>query len=248
MFRLIALKELRSLVHAPSTWYILAGLQLILGWIFLWLMDTFLKIQPQLTLLANAPGATQAIVPVFFREFLAPLIMLVTPVFTMRLLAEERRNQTMPMLLSAPVSGTRIVLGKFAGLLAFLWLVILAGAAMTLTLKLGTAMDIGLLLCNAGGLLLLTAANVALGIYISSLTAQPVVAAIGALAALLGPWWIERSASDSYRLWHDIAPTGHFHSFNGGLLDSADIVYYLLFCAFFLNLAIRRVDNTRIYG
>jgi gliding motility-associated transport system permease protein len=248
MIRLIALKEWRSLLHAPSTWYILAGLQLILGWVFLWLMDTFLKVQSQLTLIANAPGATQAIVPVFFREFLSPLMMVITPIFTMRLLAEERRNQTMPLLFSAPVSSARIVLGKFAGLLGFLWVIILCGAAMTLTLKVGTAMDMGLLLCNAAGLLLLTASNAALGLYISSLTAQPVVAAIGALAALLGPWWIERSAFDSYRLWHDIAPTGHFRNFNGGLLDSGDIVYYLLFCAFFLALAIRRLDNTRVYG
>lgn len=248
MIRLIALKEWRSLLHAPSTWYIFAGLQLILGWIFLWLMDTFLKVQSQLSLIANAPGATQAIVPVFFREFLSPLIMVVTPVFTMRLLAEERRNQTMPLLLSAPVSSTRIVLGKFAGLLGFLWLIILSCTAMTLTLRVGTAMDLGLLLCNVAGLLLLTASNAALGLYISSLTAQPIVAAIGALAALLGPWWIERSAFDSYRLWHDIAPTGHFRNFNGGLLDSADVVYYLLFCAFFLTLAVRRLDNTRVYG
>lgn len=248
MIRLIALRELRGLFHAPSTWYILGGLLLILGWTFLWLMDTFLKIQSQLTLIANAPGATQAIVPVFFREFLSPLMMVVTPVFTMRLLAEERRNQTMPLLLSAPLSSTRIVLGKFAGLLGLLWLIILCGAAMTLTLKVGTAMDTGLLLSNVAGLLLLSASNGALGLYISSLTAQPVVAAIGALAALLGPWWVERSAFDSYRLWHDIAPTGHFRNFNGGLLDSADMVYYLLFCAFFLTLAIRRVENTRAYG
>lgn len=248
MIRLIALREWRSLLHAPSTWYIFAGLQLTLGWIFLWLLDTFLKVQSQLTLIANAPGATQAIVPVFFREFLLPLLMVVTPIFTMRLLAEERRNQTMPLLLSAPVSSARIVLGKFAGLLAFLSLIILSCAAMTLTLKIGTAMDLGLLLSNVAGLLLLTACNAALGLYISSLTAQPIVAAVGALAALLGPWWIERSAFDSYRLWHDIAPTGHFRNFNGGLLDSADVVYYLLFCAVFLFLAIRRVDNTRIYG
>ncbi len=248
MIRLIALKELRSLFHAPSTWYALAALQLILGWIFLWLLDTFLKIQPQLTLIANAPGATQAIVPVFFREFLSPLIMVVTPIFTMRLLTEERRNQTMPLLLSAPVSGARIVLGKFAGLMTLLWLIILCNAAMAFTLKIGTALDVGLVLSNTAGLMLLAAGNAALGLYISSLTAQPLIAAIGALAALLGPMWIERSALDTYRLWHDLAPTGHFHSFNAGLLDSADVVYYLLFCALFLSLAIRRLDNARVYG
>jgi ABC-2 type transport system permease protein len=140
------------------------------------------------------------------------------------------------------------VLGKFAGLVAFLWLVILLAGAMALTLKVGTDMDMGLLLSNVTGLLLLAGANGALALYISSLTAQPVAAAIAAEAVLLGPWLIERNAFDSYRFWQDIAPTGHFHSFNSGLLDSSDMAYYLLFSAVFLVLAIRRLNNTQAYG
>lgn len=247
MIRLIALKELRGLFHGPATWYILGALQLILSLIYLSRMNDFLQIQAKLSLIANAPGATQAVVPYFF-NIVALVMLILTPVFTMRLLAEERRNQTLPLLLSAPVSSTRIVLGKYAGLLAFLWLIILCCTAMTLTLKLGTAMDFGLLLANTAGLVLLTASYAALGLYVSSLTAQPVVAAVGALAALLGLWLAEEGASDAFRVWHALAPSGHFHSFNGGLLDSADAAYYALFSAFFLMLAIRRLDSIRIHG
>ncbi len=247
MIRLIALKELRSLFHAPSTWYILGALQLILSLVYLGRMNDFLQVQTRLALIANAPGATQAVVPYFF-NVVALLLLILTPVFTMRAIAEERRNQTLALLLSAPVSSTGIVLGKFAGLLAFLWLIVLACAAMTLTLKAGTAMDIGLLLGNAVGLLLLTASYTALGLYVSSLTAQPIVAAVGALATLLGLWLAESGASDNFRIWHALAPTGHFHNLNSGLLDSGDVVYYLMFTVFFLTLAIRRLDNSRIYG
>jgi gliding motility-associated transport system permease protein len=245
VIRLIALKELRSLFHAPSTWYILGALQLILSLVFLGRMNDFLQIQTKLALIANAPGATQAVVPYFFNVV---ALLILTPVFTMRAIAEERRNQTMALLLSAPVSSAGIVLGKFAGLLAFLWLIVLACAAMTLTLKAGTAMDLGLLLGNAVGLLLLTASYTALGIYVSSLTAQPIVAAVGALATLVGLWLAESGASDNFRFWHALAPTGHFHNLNSGLLDSGDVAYYLVFTIFFLTLAIRRLDNTRIYG
>ncbi len=247
MIRLIALKELRSLFHAPSTWYILGGLQFILALSYLGRLDEFLKIQAKLSLIANAPGATQAVIPYFF-SIAALVLMMFTPVFTMRLLAEERRNQTLPLLMAAPVSSAAIVLGKFVGLLAFLWLIVLACTAMTLTLALGTPMDYGLLAANACGMLLLAASYCALGLYISALTAQPVVAAIGALAVLSGLWLVESVASDSSRLLHDIAPTGHFQSFNSGLLDSGDLVYFLLFCALFLLLAMRRLDNSRNNG
>ncbi len=247
MIRLIAFKELRSLFHAPSTWYILGGLQFILALSYLGRLDEFLKIQAKLSLIANAPGATQAVLPYFF-SIAALVMMMFTPVFTMRLLSEERRNQTLPLLMSAPISSTVIVLGKFAGLLAFLWLIVLGGAAMTLTLALGTPMDYGLLLANVCGMLLLTACYCALGLYISSLTAQPIVAAIGALAVLSGLWLAESAASDGSPLLHAIAPTGHFQSFNGGMLDSGDMAYFLVFCAFFLLLAVRRLDNNRIYG
>lgn len=248
MIRLIAWKELRALFGAPSTWLILGALQFILAWAYLGRLDAFLQVQSQLALVANAPGASEAVVPGLFRDTLGEIVMLVTPLFTMRLLAEERRNQTLVLLLSAPISSARIVLGKFAGLIAFLWLLILWCGAMAATLRLGTPMDLGLLLSNTLGMLLLAASYAALGLYISSLTTQPVVAAVGALATLSGLWLIERSAPDGYRIWHALAPTGHFRNFNSGLLDSSDIAYFVLFCAFFLALTIRRLDDSRSYG
>ena len=62
MMRLIALRELRRLFAAPSTWFILGALQFILAWTFLLRLDAFLQLQSQLTLIANAPGASQLIV------------------------------------------------------------------------------------------------------------------------------------------------------------------------------------------
>ncbi len=244
MIRLIALRELRSLLGAPSSWLILAALQFILAWLFLSLLNTFLQKQAQLALLPSAPGATASVIPPLFGIAALVMLMLV-PIFTMRLLAEERRNQTIALLLSAPVSGTQIVLGKFIGLVLFLWLIVLGCSAMTLTLMLGTPMDAGLLLVNMAGLLMLTASYAAVGLYISALATQPIVAALTTLAVLAGLWLAESIGSDSYQMWHRITPTSHFQSFNGGLLDTGDWAYFLICCAFFLLLAIRRVNNNR---
>jgi ABC-2 type transport system permease protein len=247
MILTIVHKEFRSLFATPSTWLILGALQFIFAWFFLARLDAFLQVQAQLTQIANAPGATLAVAAPLFGT-LALVLMMLVPVFTMRLFAEERRNQTLTLLMTAPVSGMHIVLGKFFGLMLFLLLIVVSCTLMVLSLALGTQLDIGLLLSNALGLLLLAASYAALGLYISSLTAQPVVAAIAALAALFGLWLVEISAVDNDIAWNMVAPTSHFQSFNIGLINSADLVYFALFIASFLLLTIRRVHNNRIYG
>lgn len=247
MIRLLALRELRSLFAMPSTWFMLAILQFIFTWFFLNSLQAFLDIQPQLAQLANAPGVTALIAAPLF-NMVALLLMMLVPMFTMRLIAEERRNQTLALLLSSPLSIRHIVLGKFCGLLIFLAALMTGVPLMLCTLALGTNLDHGLLLSNIIGLLLLTASYVSLGLYVSALTAQPIIAAIGALAVLVGLWLADIGAAAEDSPWHLISPLNHFQNFNAGLLDSGDAAFFVLFCAVFLLLTMRRIHNNRIYG
>lgn len=247
MIRLIAMRELRSLFIMPSTWFVLAALQFILAWFFLASLEVFLEIQPQLAQVANSPGVTVMVAAPLFNT-VALLLMMLTPMFTMRMIAEERRNQTFALLLSAPLSGRHIVLGKFFGLMVFLSALTASVTMMLYTLALGTPLDHGLMLSNLIGLILLTASYVALGLYISALTTQPIIAAIGALAILVGLWLADIGAADENSPWHLISPLHHFQNFNTGLLDSGDAAFFVLFSATFLLLAIRRIHNNRLYG
>lgn len=247
MILTIAHKEFRSLFATPSTWIILGGLQFIFAWFFLARLDAFLQIQTQLAQIVNAPGTTQSVASPLLGT-VAFILMMLVPVFTMRLIAEERRNQTLVMLMAAPVASWEIIIGKFLGLLLFLSLIILACLGMLLSLALGTHLDPGLLLTNALGLFLLTACYIALGLYFSTLTTQPVVAATGTLAALFGLWLIDVAGSSTSMILKALSPTVHFQNFNAGLLVSHDIAYFILFGTLFLLLAIRRLHNTRIYG
>jgi len=247
MIQLLALRELRSLFAMPSTWFILAILQFIFTWFFLNTLQTFLDLQPQLAQLANAPGVTTIVAAPLF-NMVALLLMMLSPMFTMRLIAEERRNQSFALLLSSPLSIYHIVLGKFFGLLAFLIILTSGVPLMLYTLALGTDLDHGLLLGNMLGLLLLTASYVAVGLYVSSLTAHPIIAAIGALAVLTGLWLADIAATTEDSSLHLISPLHHFQNFNIGLLDSGDVAYFVLFIATFLLLAMRRIGNNRIYG
>src|SRR5215217_5202631 len=101
----IAEKELKILFCSPVAWVILALAQMVLAWVFLAYLDTFLQIQPQLVKIANPPGVTETIVAPLF--LVAAIVLLTaTPLLSARLIAEERRNQTLTFLISAPISIT----------------------------------------------------------------------------------------------------------------------------------------------
>ncbi len=240
-------KELSMLFISPLAWILLALIQLVLTWVFLVRLDAFLEIQSQLMQIANPPGITEIIIsPVF--AMAAIILLMVTPLLSMRLLAEERRNHTLTLLISAPVSMTDIVIGKFLGLMVFFLAVITLIVALSISLRLGGALDFGLLISNTLGLLLVTACFSALGLYISSLTAQPVIAAIGTLGVLLGLWMINLAASETDGWLQYFSLLKHFEQFNQGLIDTLSIAYFILFIVTFLVLTIRRLDGERLHG
>lgn len=240
----IARKEFRSLFAAPSTWWMLALMQFLFAWFFFVRIDDYLQVQAQLAQLANAPGSTISVASPLYSA-LSLMLMLLIPLFTMRLVAEERRNRTWVLLLTAPVSVAHIVLGKFLGLMLLLVLIIAGSAIMLVTLLLGTHADLGLMLANILGMLLLSASYAALGLYFSALSKQPVIAAIGALGLSFGLWLLELSASDNRSFLRALSPNAHFQNLNMGLVNSADLIYFALFTATLLWLTIRQLNNER---
>jgi ABC-2 type transport system permease protein len=245
MIAAIAGKDLRRLFTSPLAWVILAFLQVILAWIFLARLQSFLDVQPQIAMTPSAPGLTEYVVAPTFGTATIILLM-VAPLLSMRLIAEERRNQTLPFLMSAPVSVTQIVLGKFLALLAFLSLGVGLMLLMALSLYAGGKLDIGLLGGNILGLLLLCGSFAAVGIYMSSITAHPLVAAVGTFAMLLGLWLINISATDPDSPLHLLSLIKHYETFARGTIALNDLVYYLVLIVLFLLLAIRRLDGDRL--
>jgi ABC-2 type transport system permease protein len=245
VIRAIALKEWRLLFASPLAWVVLAFLQLVFAWVFLSRLNTFLELQPQIAATPGAPGLTEIVAaPVFGTATI--ILLMVVPLLSMRLVAEERRGQTLPFLISAPVSITQIVLGKFLALLGILALAVMLIVAMCLSLYIGGRLDLGLLAANALGLLLLAASFAAVGLYLSCLTAQPLVAAVGTFAVLLALWLINISATDPGSPLHALSLIQHFEAFSKGTLALRDIGYYLVLIALFLLLSIRRLDADRL--
>ena len=252
----IASKELKMLFASPLAWVVLTVMQIISGYSFLRRLDDFLQLQTQFMQMANPPGVTELVAAPAFGTAAAMLLFAV-PILAMRLIAEERRNQTMALLVSAPVSMSEIVLGKFLGLVAFLLAIVALTALMPLSLAVGTRPDYGLLAGLIAGLALLAASFAAVSLFASCLTVHPVAAAIGAFAALLGMMLVGETAGEGLRargwpvaasLAQVLSPIKNFEPFGKGLLDSYAIACSALLIAFFLALAIRQLDAQRLRG
>lgn len=252
----IAGKELRSLFASPLAWVVLTVTQIIVGYVFLRRLDDFLQLQSQLARLASPPGATELVAaPVFGTA--AGVLLFSVPLLAMRLIAEERRNQTMVLIVSAPVSMTQIVLGKFLGLFVFLLLIVALTALMPLSLAAATSVDYGLLAGLFAGLALLAASFAAVSLFISCLTVHPVAAAVGSFAALLVMMLAGEAAGEGLRargwllaasLAQVLSPIKNFEPFAKGVLDTYAVACSLLVVVFFLALAARQLDAQRLKG
>jgi len=244
----IAIRELKNLFLSPLAWAIMAVLQLIVAYLFLTQLDTFMLLQPRLAGIEGAPGVTDIVVAPLLQTT-GFLLLLIAPAITMRVFSDERRNRTMSLLLSAPVYMSEIVLGKFLGVTLFFMLLLAMLIAMPLSLYAGTTLDAGKLAAGVLGLALVLSSFAAIGVFMSSLTEQPVVAAISTLGLLILLWIVDWSSSSQEQvstLFQYLSLKSHFESFLKGLFSSADVSYYLLLIATFLILSIRRLDQQRL--
>lgn len=254
MILTIAAKELKALFASPLAWIVLALMQFVVGLSFLQAFDAFTQLQPQFIQMPNPPGFTSQIAaPVYIT--IVGILLFAAPLLAMRLIAEERRNQTMVLLISAPLSISEIVLGKFLGLMLFLLLAIGTLTLMPLALVFGGHLDFGLLASLLIGTVLLTAGFVAVGLYASSLTAQPIIAALIGFGLLVVMFLLLGFAVDALRdhgwemaadLAQVLSPLKNFEPFARGVFDSYSAVCSLLLIIVFLLLTIRRLDAARL--
>lgn len=191
----------------------------------------------------------------FFRDFfvngavtlrwyfdLMPLLfVLYLPGLTMRLWAEERRLGTLELLLTAPLSYPALILAKFLSALAFLAL----SLALTLPLPLSLAwvaggLDGGAVLGGYMATLLLGAAYLSLGLFLSSLSGSQLVAFLLTVTAMFGvyllgnPGILQTFPPAVASFLQSVSLQQHFDSLSRGVLDLRDLVFFLSFVGFFL--------------
>ena len=241
-------RELKSMFVSPLGWIVLAVVQCILASFFLFYLIEFLKFSPSLASVPNTPGVTDYVSKNLFGTS-SVILLIVVPLMSMRLIAEERRNGTLSLLFSAPVNMTEIVIGKYLSLLIFLLVMLGLITLMPLSLSVGTHLDYGKLFSGVLGLGLMLAAFASAGLFMSTITKQPIVAAIAGFGLLIFLWIINLIGDGNVRIspfCHYLSLTGHFNSLLMGNFDTSDVLYYVLFIITFLVLSIRRLDAYRL--
>ncbi len=159
------------------------------------------------------------------------VLVILAPLLTMRLLAGERRNGTMELLLTSPIREGEIVLGKFLAGLGLYALLLTPTLYYVLTLALFGRPDAGPIVSLYLGLLLLGAALQSLGLLASAITNSPLAAAVVGLAFTLTLWLLPALAGLTEEPWRSILAypglSAHLSDFLKGVIDTKDVVYYL---------------------
>jgi ABC-2 type transport system permease protein len=246
----LARNELYRLFISPIAWVIASLTLLILAYLFLTHIDNFTQVQTKIAAIPGAPGVTELIIVPLFGNC-ATVLLLIAPLVTMRLIAEERRNESLPLLLSAPLHIRDIVIGKYLGAMFFFTSLLLLICLMPLSLTLGANIDMAVVIAGLFGLMLLVSSFSAIGLYLSSLTKHPSIAAMTTFTSLFLLWiidWAGATANESsqFSLFNWLSLLRHFEPILRGELVSTDIIYYVLVTTLFLILTIRHLDAERV--
>ncbi|MGE3178134.1 MAG: ABC transporter permease [Vicinamibacterales bacterium] len=252
----IAQKELKAYFSSPIAYIVIGFFAFVYGYFYWIMLSYFVRMSMQMAGMGmNSPQAMnlneQMIRPLLSN--VTVVILFVMPMITMRTYAEEKRSGTIELLLTSPVSDVQIILGKFLGALG-LYAVMLAV----------TMVHIGLLFIYGSpewkplfaaylGLLLLGGSFISLGLFVSSLTKNQIVAGMATFAVFLMFWvasWVGSVGGGGWLadVTAYLSIIDHFDDFAKGIIDTKHLIYYLSFISFGLFLTAKSVDTERWRG
>jgi len=179
------------------------------------------------------------------------ILVLIVPLLTMRLYAEEKRNGTMELLMTSPITTTAVLIGKFLSCLSIYFLMVACTIVFSILMMFYSKsnLDWGLVLTGYIGTLLLGTAIIPIGMFFSSLTENQIVAAVLSTTFIMGMWLLVftanfLNASLKYFIMY-FSLSFHLDSFSAGYLVIKHVVYYLSVSTFFLFITGISVESTR---
>ncbi|MEW6320087.1 MAG: ABC transporter permease subunit [Acidobacteriota bacterium] len=249
----LAEREVKAYFASPIAYIVIGFFALLFGYFFYALLAFFERQSMQMSM-GMGPmtmNVNQMLIgPLFMNASVITLFVL--PMITMRTYAEEKRSGTIELLLTSPITDWQIILGKFAGAM------LLYAAMLAVTL---VHMSLLFLYGNPEwkpvatgylGLLLMGGCFISVGLLISSLTKNQIVAGMVTFAVFLLLWvinWIGGFVGPTAQaVLNHLSITDHLDDFAKGVLDTKHLVYYGSFIAFGLYLTAKSVDSERWRG
>ncbi len=247
-------KEINSYFGSLIAYVTIVMFLVITGYFFYTLLATFSVVSfqaqtnPMLSRQYQLLNLNETVVRPLFGN-ISIVMLLMTPLITMRLFSEEKKTGTIELLLTCPVRDIEVVIGKFLACFVVMVVMILLTATFPILLMIVGEPEVMPIITGYFGLLLLGAAFMSLGIFTSSLTENQIVSASISFGILFCFWLMSYSASFVSAGLGEIITylsiSEHITSLAKGVVDTEDIIYYLCFTLFFLFLTLRSLESKR---
>ena len=251
----IAHKELRSYFASPIGYVVLGAWALMFAWFYINILYVFVRQSMQMNQFGMSGPQAMNVNQQLIRPLLqnvSILILFTLPMITMRTYSEEKRSGTMELLVTSPVTDVQIIMGKFLGAMGLYGVMLLVT-----TLHIGVLYVFGRpawreIVVAYAGLLLMGGAFVSVGMFISSLTSNQIVAAVVTFFVFLFLWVINWIGAFSDPIVNTIVNylsiVEQWDDFGKGVIDTQHVIYYLCFITFGLFLTAKSVDSERWRG
>ena len=243
-------KELKSYFASPIAYLLLGIFAVIFGFFFYSATRFFILQGMQMQMMGRG-------MPMDVNEYvIRPLLtnasvigLFLIPMITMRLYAEEKRSGTIELLMTSPVRDLEIVLGKWlAALVLYASILAVSGINIAVLYAFGRP-DLKPILVGFLGLLLQGGCLLAIGIFISTLTKNQIIAGGATFAVCLMLWVLDWVSAYDQSAWAKVisylSVVTHFEPFSKGVIDTKDIIFYLSMIFFGLFLTTRSVESLR---
>jgi ABC-2 type transport system permease protein len=180
------------------------------------------------------------------------VLLFTIPLLTMRLFAEEKKLGTIELLFTYPYRDIEILMGKFLACVVMLLVMLVLTLLYPVLMAIVYQVEVGPLAASYLGMFLIGSAFISCGIMVSSLTENQIVAALVTYGFILIFWfvdWNEAAASPVLaEVLHHFSFFEHFYNFARGILDTKDVVYFVLFIFFFLFLTLKSLESRQWRG
>jgi len=247
-------KEMRLYFTSPVAWVVFTIFLLIAGYFFYSIFAFFTLASMQSMMnpqMGRDLNVTDSVMRPLFSN-VSVILLLLLPLVTMRLFAEERRAGTIELLLTYPVRDGAVLAGKYLAAFALYAIMIALTLLYPVIVVYFARLEWGPIFTGYLGLLLMGATFIAVGVFASSLTENQIVAAITTFGALLIFWILGWSADyaggTAGKVLQFLSILEHNDSFSKGVLDTKDVLYYLNFTLLALFLTLRSLEARRWKG
>lgn len=246
-------KEMRSYFGSPIAYVVATGFLLMMGYL---LQNEVVEFRAKCLNYSfqhqehgvDAPNVNEDVV---FHFFLSQCLvwLVVTPMLTMRLFAEEKGSGTIELLMTSPLTTWQVILGKFAACLGLYVIIELLLLSLIFVVSFYGDLNWGRVLSACVAILLLGGSFISVGILASSLTDKQIVAVVIAFVLLLLLFVVRYSPELIGREWATVlfylSLIDHTREMARGVIDSSDVIFFLTFTFFFLFLTHTALESRR---